>query len=154
MSPTFLEASWVSWKTEIFGVLTVNFLFSIAALKRIQGIEPATSSFPTSGTVYCSSGTASGSKPAMNAEVSRIMTLFVVFYLQKSCFRLQKRGSSVSVAFMYRLPCLTLTLKDPAPATLNSSSPPVREDSSFTWNKECETGYFTLLTVHTVWGDF
>jgi len=44
-------------------------------------MEPAASSLLTSGTVYCLSGTARGSKPAMKAEVSRtIALLFVGFY--------------------------------------------------------------------------
>jgi hypothetical protein len=85
MSPTLSEASLTFLRKEIFGVLTLNFLFSTAALNRTQGIDFEASSFLTMGTEYCLSLIEKGSKPAINAEVSRTMALFVVrnFHLER-----------------------------------------------------------------------
>jgi len=77
MSPTLLEASLTSWRKEFFGVLTINLLFSTAALNRVQGMEFEASSLLTAGTEYCVSAIEKGSKPAIKADVSRTMALFV-----------------------------------------------------------------------------
>jgi len=74
------------------GVLTFNFPLSTAVLNRTQASEFENNSFFTMGTEYCSSLTEKGSKPAINAQVSKTMIRFFTVRI----FRLWKKEAFLS----------------------------------------------------------